>query len=68
VNAVSPGYVDTPLNNLKRHLHDQWISETVLGRFGTIREISGAVEYLLSEEAAFCCGTELLIDGGFSLR
>jgi NAD(P)-dependent dehydrogenase (short-subunit alcohol dehydrogenase family) len=68
VNAVSPGYVDTPLNGLKRHLHDQWISETVLGRFGSIEEISGAVEYLLSEEAAFCCGTELLIDGGFSLR
>jgi NAD(P)-dependent dehydrogenase (short-subunit alcohol dehydrogenase family) len=68
VNAVSPGYVDTPLNALKKHMHDQWLGETVLGRFGTLREISAAVQYLLSEEAAFCCGTELLIDGGFSLR
>jgi NAD(P)-dependent dehydrogenase (short-subunit alcohol dehydrogenase family) len=68
VNAVSPGYVDTPLNALKKDMHAQWLTETVLGRFGTLREISAAVEYLLSEEAAFCCGTELLIDGGFSLR
>jgi NAD(P)-dependent dehydrogenase (short-subunit alcohol dehydrogenase family) len=68
VNAVSPGYVDTPLNALKTHMHEGWLDGTVLGRFGTVREISGAVEYLLSEEAAFCCGTELLIDGGYSLR
>lgn len=68
VNAVSPGYVDTPLNALKQHMHPTWLADTVLGRFGTVSEISGAVEYLLSEEAAFCCGTEIVIDGGFSLR
>jgi NAD(P)-dependent dehydrogenase (short-subunit alcohol dehydrogenase family) len=49
-------------------MHGQWLAETVLGRFGSTLEISRAVEYLLSEDAAFCCGTELLIDGGFSLR
>ena len=68
VNAVSPGYVDTPLNALKRHMHAHWIEGTVVGRFATVQEVSGAVEYLLSDEAAYCCGTELLIDGGFSLR
>jgi NAD(P)-dependent dehydrogenase (short-subunit alcohol dehydrogenase family) len=60
--------VNTPLNSLKTEMHGQWLAETVLGRFGTPLEISRAVEYLLSEDAAFCCGTELLIDGGFSLR
>ncbi|MCS5716946.1 SDR family oxidoreductase [Herbiconiux sp. CPCC 205763] len=68
INAVSPGYVDTPLNALKKHMHAHWIEGTVVGRFATLDEISGAIEYLLSEEAAYCCGTELLIDGGFSLR
>jgi len=68
VNAVSPGYVDTPLNALKAHMHDQWKAETVLGRFGELTEIAAAIEYLLSDRAGFCCGTELLIDGGFSLR
>jgi len=68
VNAVSPGYVDTPLNALKRDMHAGWIDGTVVGRFGTVDEVAGAVCYLLSDEAAYCCGTELLIDGGYSLR
>ncbi len=68
VNAVSPGYVDTALNHRKASMHEQWLRETVLGRFARPEEVTGAVEYLLSERAAFCCGTELLIDGGFSLR
>ena len=68
VNCVSPGYVDTPLNSLKKHMHETWKDGTVLGRFATLAEVAGAVEYLLSDEAAYCCGTELLIDGGSSLR
>jgi NAD(P)-dependent dehydrogenase (short-subunit alcohol dehydrogenase family) len=68
VNVVSPGYVDTPLNALKKHMHATWVAETPLGRFGETREIAAAVCYLLSDEAKFCLGTELLIDGGFSLR
>jgi NAD(P)-dependent dehydrogenase (short-subunit alcohol dehydrogenase family) len=68
VNAVSPGYIDTPLNALNEHMHARWLADTPLGRFGTAREVAAAVEYLLSDDAAFCCGTELLIDGGFSLR
>ena len=68
VNAVSPGYVDTPLNALKQHMHTQWVDGTVVGRFGRTDEIAAAVAYLLSDEAAYYCGSELLIDGGFSLR
>ena len=68
VNAVSPGYVDTPLNALKQHMHAGWVAGTVVGRFATVDEVAGAVGYLLSDEAAYCCGTELLIDGGYSLR
>ena len=68
INTVSPGYVATPLNALKTHMHPQWTRETVLGRFAEPWEIAKAVEYFLSEESAFCCGAELLIDGGFSLR
>jgi NAD(P)-dependent dehydrogenase (short-subunit alcohol dehydrogenase family) len=68
INTVSPGYVDTPLNSLKTDMHEQWKGETVLGRFAQPVEVARAVEYFLSEDSAFCCGTELLIDGGFSLR
>ena len=42
-------------------------SRTVLRRFAETSEIAAAVGYLLSDDAGFCCGTELLIDGGYSL-
>jgi NAD(P)-dependent dehydrogenase (short-subunit alcohol dehydrogenase family) len=68
INAVSPGYVQTPLTMAKTDLHPQWMRETVLGRFAQPWEIAKAVEYFLSADSGFCCGTELLIDGGFALR
>jgi len=67
VNAVAPGYVNTPLNALKVHQHQEWKDRTVLRRFAEPDEIAAAIGYLLSDEAAFCVGTELLIDGGYSL-
>jgi NAD(P)-dependent dehydrogenase (short-subunit alcohol dehydrogenase family) len=67
VNALSPGYVDTPLLASKSFLHDQWKAATPLRRFADPREVAAAAAWLLSDDAAFCCGTELLMDGGYSL-
>lgn len=68
VNSISPGYVDTPLLALKQHQHDIWKKDIVLGRFATPAEIAGSTAWLLSDDAEYCCGTDLLVDGGFSLR
>lgn len=68
VNAVSPGYVDTPLLASKKPMHEGWKDRSVLHRFARTEEIAGAIGYLLSDAAAFCIGTELVIDGGYSLR
>jgi NAD(P)-dependent dehydrogenase (short-subunit alcohol dehydrogenase family) len=51
----------------KAYLHDQWKAATPVKRFAEPREVAAAVGWLLSDEAAFCCGTELLMDGGYSL-
>jgi NAD(P)-dependent dehydrogenase (short-subunit alcohol dehydrogenase family) len=67
VNALSPGYVDTLLLASKSFLHDRWKAATPVGRFAEPREVAAAAAWLLSDEAAFCCGTELLMDGGYSL-
>ena len=67
VNALSPGYVDTPLLGSKHDLHEIWKAATPLRRFAEPPEIAAAAAWLLSDEAAFCCGTELLMDGGYSL-
>jgi NAD(P)-dependent dehydrogenase (short-subunit alcohol dehydrogenase family) len=68
VNAVSPGYVDTPLLALKAHQFQHWIPGIVLERFGQPDEVARAVAFLLSTDSSYCCGTELLMDGGFTLR
>lgn len=67
VNALSPGYVDTPLLASKQHLHGQWKGATPLKRFATPHEVAAAAGWLLSDDATFCVGTELLMDGGYSL-
>ena len=67
VNALSPGYVDTPLLASKAALHSQWKAATPLGRFAKPQEVAAAAGWLLSDDAAYCCGTELLMDGGYSL-
>ncbi|HXR22604.1 MAG TPA: SDR family oxidoreductase [Acidimicrobiales bacterium] len=68
VNAVSPGYVGTPLLAKKAHQFDQWLPGIVLNRFAEPDEVARAVAFLLSTDSGYCCGTELLMDGGFSLR
>jgi len=68
VNSVSPGYVATPLLDADRAMHDTWLPMTVPGRFATVDEIAAGTLYLLSDEAGYCHGTDLLIDGGYSLR
>jgi NAD(P)-dependent dehydrogenase (short-subunit alcohol dehydrogenase family) len=67
VNALSPGYVDTPLLASKGFLHDTWKGATPSGRFATTAEVAAAAAWLLGSESGFCVGTELLMDGGYSL-
>lgn len=68
VNSVSPGYVSTPLLDADSAMHPQWLPQTVPGRFATVAEIAAGTLYLLSDDAGYCHGTDLLIDGGYSLR
>src|SRR5216683_1335790 len=69
VNAVSPGYIDTPAwhsteaggQYLKR------VASTIpLGRVGTPDEIAKAVVFLASEDSSYVTGAELFVDGGFA--
>lgn len=68
VNAVAPGYVDTELLALKKHQFDQWLSATPVGRMADPDEVAKTVSFLLSDDSAFYVGSELLMDGGYSLR
>ena len=67
VNAVSPGYIDTPPWRSIEAAEEQMkmISSTIpLGRFGTPDEIAKAVVFLASDDSSYITGTELFVDGG----
>jgi len=74
VNAICPGYVDTPMTQ-------EWLAsvpdpeETMrevlsfhpLGRIGIPRDIASAALFLASDEASFISGATLVIDGAMTV-
>jgi len=67
VNAVAPGYIETELLALKKHQFQQWLDHTPQGRMATPADVAAAIAFLLREESAYFCGSELLMDGGYTL-
>jgi 3-oxoacyl-[acyl-carrier protein] reductase len=62
VNAVTPGWVATEMTTED----EAAVALTPLGRLGRPAEIAAAVAWLLSPEATFITGTDLVLDGGYS--
>jgi NAD(P)-dependent dehydrogenase (short-subunit alcohol dehydrogenase family) len=72
VNAVCPGYIDTPM--MGRFTGDtaegraKVIAEEPVGRMGKPEEIAAAVVWLCSDAAAFVVGHAMVIDGGQTVQ
>lgn len=69
VNAVSPGYIRTPLTELgmsNEEWREVWLSSIPMGRLAEPEEIAPAVVYLASDASSYATGTNLLIDGGYT--
>jgi NAD(P)-dependent dehydrogenase (short-subunit alcohol dehydrogenase family) len=66
INAVGPGFVDTPLlNALDNEMKQQLISLHPIGRLGKSEEIAELILWLSSEKASFVNGSYHPIDGGY---
>lgn len=68
INSVSPGQILTPMiQQAIDHapgLKESFERHIMLGRMGEPDEIGRAVRFLLSDEASYITGTELVVDGG----
>ncbi|OBF75401.1 oxidoreductase [Mycobacterium sp. 852002-51613_SCH5001154] len=62
VNAVFPGPIATPMLDDATQL--RLAASSAFGRIGQPREIADAVAFLVSGEASFITGSELVVDGG----
>ncbi len=67
VNCVSPGYISNELNDNFSDATKGWIEATPQKRMGKAEELCGAYLFLASDASTYATGTELVIDGGYTL-
>ena len=71
VNTIHPGMINTPLIHsaaLSQDILDEDKKNYPLGRYGEPEEVAYSIIYLLSEATKWMTGTQLLIDGGYSVK
>lgn len=71
VNTIHPGMINTPLIHsaaLSQSVLDEDMKNYPLGRYGEPEEVAYSIIYLLSDATKWMTGTQLLIDGGFSVK
>jgi len=68
VNAVAPGFVDTPiLATVPDKVLAQMRSQVPLGRLARPEEIANVYAFLASDEASYINGTVIEVSGGMTV-
>jgi len=64
-NAIAPGFIETDMTaDLPEKVRADMLQRIPLKRLGKVEDLSGAVRFLLSPDAAWITGQTLVIDGG----
>lgn len=66
VNALAPGYVDTPMTHAWIHSEREaeYLSKIPLGRYASVADLQGAFAFLASRASDHITGQIIVIDGG----
>jgi 3-oxoacyl-[acyl-carrier protein] reductase len=68
VNAIAPGYIDTPMTQaLPEETRKLIVDATPLRSIGTTEDVAHAVVFLASPQARFVTGVTLPVDGGLGI-
>lgn len=65
--SLSPGIIDTAMGRLEKKSSpemERMIGVTPMGREGRAEEIASVAAFLVSPEASYITGTDILVDGG----
>ena len=69
VNAIGPGYIDTPLlKALDKEVYDGLVGLHPIGRLGRPEEVAELALWLASDKASFVTGSYHLVDGGYTAQ
>jgi NAD(P)-dependent dehydrogenase (short-subunit alcohol dehydrogenase family) len=69
INAVGPGYVDTPsMGRLPTQVREKMAASHPMGRMAAREEVAKTVVFLLSTDSSFTTGAFYSIDGGYTAQ
>jgi 3-oxoacyl-[acyl-carrier protein] reductase len=67
-NVVAPGFIETDMTAaLGEDLVKKYAEQIPLGRFGSVADIAGTVEFLASDAAGYITGALIPVDGGLGM-
>ncbi len=67
VNAICPGFIATPMLPDIGDLYDRFAAASPMNRLGQPSEIGKTARFLLSTDASFITGTQVVVDGGCTI-
>lgn len=66
-NCILPGFLETEMSqSLGEEARARLKRRTAVKRLGQVEDVAGCVSFLLSDEARYITGTEMVIDGGLT--
>jgi 3-oxoacyl-[acyl-carrier protein] reductase len=67
-NVVAPGFIETGMTaELSDDLIKKYAEQIPLGRFGSVDDVAGTIEFLASDAASYITGAVIAVDGGLGM-